>query len=213
MSIASYPDYLVQVMRLIDGDDVTVSDLSQDTMNQIVSLAQRRLYRVVRCRYNEVPFTATTTTNNLATLPADFEEVSIVHVGRRALAPVSEEWMREYLDCNPTGEARYFAAAGDSLQFGPALTDGTAVQVRYYARLPDLTPANFSNNTLILREPDLFIYAALVEAVPFFNKAADQAQMFMAKFAQAVESVNATSQQAATNAGRLVRRPSSSLIG
>ena len=211
MSIASYSDYLVQVMRLIDGEDVTVSDLAPATMNQIVELAQRRLYRVLRCRYNEVAFTLTTVTGNLAPLPADFEEISVVHFGDRALEPVSEEWLREYLACEPTGETRYFAAAGNSLQFGPAVADGTLVQGRYYARLPDLTPANFTTNTLIVREPDLFIYAALVEAVPFFNKARDQAQVFAAKFAQTVDAVNSASKQAATNAGRLVRRPSTAL--
>jgi hypothetical protein len=211
--IASYSDYLVQVMRLIDGDDVTVSDLSQNTMNQIVSLAQRRLYRMVRCRYNEVSFTTTTVTGNLAPLPLDFEAISIVHFGKKALTPVSEEWMREYLDGNPTGDARHFCASGANMLFGPAVADGTLVQGRYYARLDDLTPANFSANTLIAREPDLFIYGALVEAVPFFNKAADQAQSFAAKFAQAVESVNSSSQQLATNAARLVRKPSAWLIG
>lgn len=213
MSIASYPDYLVQVMRLIDGDDVTVSDLSQNTMNQIVDLAQRRLYRVVRCRYNEVSFTSTSVTGNLAPLPSDFEEISLIHFGKRALEPVSEEWLLDYLQYAPTGDCRYFAASGANLRFGPAVTDGTLVEGRYYARLPDLTPANFSTNTLILREPDLFIYAALVEAVPFFNKAADQAQMFMAKFAQCVDAVNDGSRNAANNAARLVRRPSTALIG
>lgn len=212
--ITSYSDYLVQVMRLIDGDDVTVSDLATDTLKQIVGLAQRRIYRQVRSRFNEIPFASTvTTTNNLAALPIDFEAVSIVHLGGKALTPVTEEFLREYLDSNPAGDACYFASVGSNLQFGPAVTDGTIVQGRYFARLDELTAANFSANTLIAREPDMFIYAALVEAIPFFPGAANNAQMFIAKYEQIKDAINSDSRNVAINAARLVRNNSARLTG
>lgn len=212
--ITSYSDYLVQVMRLIDGDDVTVSDLATDTLKQIVGLAQRRIYRQVRSRFNERAFASTvTTTDNLAALPLDFEAVSIIHFGGKALTPVTEEFLREYLDSNPTGDACYFASVGSNLQFGPAVADGTIVQGRYFCRFDELSAANFGDNALVAREPDLFIYAAVVEAIPFFPGAANQAQMFMAKYEQIKDAVNADTRNVAINAGRLVRNNSARLTG
>ena len=211
--IASYVDYLVQVQRLIDGDDVSASEVSGATLNQIVALAQRRIYRDVRSRFNEKAFSDVAVAGNLAALPADFEAVSIVHFGGSSLEPVTEETLREYLDGNPTGECRYFADAGNSLQFGPAVANGTLLQGRYYYRADELTATNFSANTLIAREPDLFIYAALVEALPFFTSMSNQGQMFMAKYIQIKDAVNLDSSRIATNAGRLMRSPSAKLVG
>ena len=210
--IASYADYLVQVMRLIDGDDVSVSEIATATMGQIIGLACARVYRHTRSRYNEKAFSGVLTSSNEAPLPADFEAISVVHFGRKALRPASEEWLLDYLDCNPTGDAEFFCSAGTALKFGPAVADATAVQGRYFYRAPELTPANFSANTLIAREPDLFIYAALVEAIPFFEKANDQGQMFLAKFTQIVDAVNLETSRTATNAGRLTRTNSTRLV-
>lgn len=211
--IASYSDYLVQIMRLMDGDDVSASEISTTTLNQVVALAEKRIYREVRSRFNEKAFTGVTVTSNLAALPADFECVSVVHFGGKALEPIAEEAMREYLRNNPSGDCQFFASAGDSLQFGPAVADGTAVQGRYFCRLPDLTAATFSANTLIAREPDLFIYGALVEAAPFFTAAANQAQVFMAKYAAIKDAINLASERVAGNAGRVQRSNSARLLG
>ena len=204
--IASYSDYMVQIMRLIDGDDVSASEIATATLNQVIDLAQRRIYRETRSRYNERAFVGLTVTGNAAALPDDFEAISVIFAANgQALRPASEEWLLDYLACNPTGPCKFFASAGQSLKFGPALTDATVVQGRYFYRLADLTPANFAANTLVAREPDLFIYAALVEAIPFFAKAAAQGQMFLGKYGAIVGAVNLASANTATNAGRLAR--------
>jgi hypothetical protein len=121
--------------------------------------------------------------------------------------------MREYLHGNPTGECKFFCAAGSSLQFGPAVTDATVLHGRYYCRLPALTSSNFGSNELIAREPDLFIYAALVEAVPFYVGAARNAAMYMEKYEQIKEAVNSDTKRTATRAGRLQRSNSFRLVG
>jgi hypothetical protein len=210
--ISSYSDYQVQVMRLMDGDDVSASEIPLATMEQVINLAERRIYREVRSRFNEKAFTGVVVTGNLATLPSDFESISTVHFGGRSLRPVTEEWLRDYLECEPTGECSFFASAGNSLQFGPAVADATAVQGRYFYRLDDLTRANFSANTFIAREPDLFIAAALVEAIPFFLQAKNQAQSFTERYERIKMAVNAGSSNVALNASRLTRSPSARLV-
>ncbi|MCU9931113.1 hypothetical protein OFL77_27665, partial [Escherichia coli] len=54
--------------------------------------------------------------------------------------------------------------------FGPAVADGTAVQGRYFYRLPELSAATLPTNALFAAAEDLFTYAALCESAPFFEQ-------------------------------------------
>ena len=213
MGIASYPQLLTDITRLIDGEDVSITQVAPATLAQVINLAERRVYRDVRCRWNEKPFSGVTVTGNLAAIPADFESLSTVHLGKKALEPVTEEWLREYLNNGASGDARYVAPAGGSLMFGPAVADGTAVQGRYFYRWPDLTQANFSANLLIANEPDVFLFACLVEAVPFFSTGAGQAQAWGEKYESVKERINTQHERMTANAGRIKRRASTSLMG
>ncbi len=205
--ITSYTDYLVQLQRLIDGDDVSASEITHETLHQVAKLAQRRIYREARSRYNELAFAGLTVTGNLAPVPDNFEALSVMYVDGAALEFVSEEWLREYLAGNNSGDCRYVARSGGNFMFAPALSDGVTVQGRYFARLPNLTNDNFSANQFIAREPDLFIYAGLLEAIPFFQVPGPQAQLFAAKYESIKNAVNVDTERTAI-AGRIRRRPS-----
>lgn len=210
-AINTLSELYVEIVRLLDGDDPEVSDLSTDTLGRLLSVAQRRIYRDVRSRWNEKSFTSLTVTGNLAALPSDFESPSIVHFGRQALIPVSEEVILDYYASSGTQE-KYFAVAGSSYTFWPAIADGTLMQGRYFARLPDLTDDNLSLNDLFQNADDLFVYAALVESAPFFG-ASDKMPVWEAKYQSIVESLNYRTGRAAFDAGRLQVRPSASIIG
>lgn len=213
MSIASFNDYQVQITRLLDGEDVSVSNVTTDTLLQIINLAERRIYRDVRSRFNEKAFSAVTTTDSLAAIPSDFEAASVLHFGKKALEPVSEGWMMEYNECEPTGDCLYFCEAGTSFMFAPAVADGTALEGRYFYRLPDLDGTTFAANTFIAREPDLFIYAALVEAVPFFPRSAAHAAAWMERYTAIKDRLNSDRKRASSEGGRIRRRPSTRLMG
>lgn len=206
--ISSYSDFLTQLGRLIVGEQVSYSSLPIDTLRQIIAIGERNVYRKVRSLHNEKDFDSIVVTGNAANLPTDFIVSSVVHFGKKALEPVSEEWLREYLNSQPDGDIRYFCSAGNSLLFGPAVTDGTLLQGRYFFRYPDLDETTFSSNTLFAQEPNLFIYGCLVEAVPFFPQSGSQAQLWAAQFESAVDRVNTDASRAAASAGRLRRRAS-----
>lgn len=210
MSIASYSDLLVQVTRLMDGEDVTATELTLGTLNQIVGQAERRIYREVRSRHNEKAFSSLTVTSNLATLPTDFEASSVVHFGKAPLLPVPEEWLREYLNNGATGDCKYFAEAGASFMFGPSVADATTVQGRYFYRHPDLTSSTFAANTLMANEPDLFVHAILAEGVAFFAK---DPRYWEAKYQDTRDRINAAKNRTAYSAGRIRIRPSTQLMG
>lgn len=197
---------------MIDGDDTGSSDLPLASLQQFVNLAERRIYREVRSRHNEKAFSSLTTSGNLATIPADFEACSVIHFGGVPLTPVPEEWLREYLDSNQTGECQYFAEAGGSFLFGPAVADGTTVQGRYYYRHPDLSADTYAANTLIQKEPDLFLYATLLESAPYMGQ--DQRVAIWGPRYEAIrDKLNADKNRAAYSAGRIQMRPSTRLMG
>lgn len=209
MSITSYAGLLTELTRLIDGEDASISNISTGTLSQIVNMGERRIYREVRSRHNEKAFSGVTVTSNAATIPADFEACSVVHFGSIPLIPVSEEFLRAYLDGNPAGDCRYFAEAGSSLMFGPSVADGTSVQGRYFYRIADLTEANFSSNALMSKEPDLFVYAALAESGPYFGEEHMRRIPFWeAKYASIRDRINQAKVNTAYSAGRISRRPS-----
>lgn len=203
-AIASLSSLYVEITRLLDGEDPTVSDLSTASLERLVTVAQRRIYREVRSRWNEQSFTGITVTSNLAPLPSDYASASIVHFGRRALKPVAEEVIRDYWDSSGSTEL-YFADAGPNLTFWPAIANGTALQGRYFAILPDLTNTNFASNLLMANADDLFVYAALVESAAFFGARQDMPQ-WEAKYQSIVEALNTQRMRGAYSAGRIQRR-------
>ena len=212
MSIATYSQLMVELNRLIDGENVTVSEVPLATLQSIVNLGERMVYREVRSRHNEVPFSGLTTSGNLATIPDDWESASTVHFGGKPLDPVSEDWLRIVNANGLTGQARYFAEAGPALTFAPVVADGTAVQGRYFARLPDLSAATLPSNALFMAEPDLFIYAALAKSGPFFEQDA-RVPLWTAEYTRIRDAINTAKDRAAFSAGRVQIRPSTNMIG
>lgn len=210
-NIATMASLFVEITRLLDGEDPTLTDISFATLDRLVNVAQRRIYGDVRSRWNEKAFTTTAVTGNLAPLPDDFEVASIVHLGRRSLIPVDENVIRDYSG-STGGTERYFAHAGNNFTFWPPIADGTLLQGRYYARLADLTDANIATNALFQNADDLFVYASLVESAPFFGASSNMA-LWEAKYDSIVNRVNKHNHRAAYSAGRLRIRPSASICG
>lgn len=209
--ITTWSQFLNRLSSLIAGDDTGSTSVAVSTLEAVISMGEERLYRELRSRFNEKSFSALTVTSNAATIPADFEASSIVHFGKKPLDPVSEEFLREYLNGNPTGDARYFAAAGPSFLFGPAVADGTAVQGRYFYRLPALTAATLPTNALFAVANDLFIYAALCESAPFFEQDV-RIPIWNAKYESIRDSLNRGTHRAAYSAGRIRVRPSTPVL-
>lgn len=207
----TYSGFLVDLNRLIDGDDVSVSDIPVATLQAIASLGERRIYREVRSRYNEVAY-AVSVASNAAVIPADFEANSMMHFGKGPLTPISEELCRQYIWDQTKFSVQYFAEAGSSFIFAPVIADATAVQGRYYARLPNLDATTLPTNALYAANPDLFLYAALCESAPFFGQDA-RMPLWNAKYTSIKDAINEEKQRAAYSTGRMQMRPSALLGG
>lgn len=217
---ASFSGFLVELMRLLDGDEGSPTDLPQATLQQIIELGERRIYRDVRSRYNLKSFGAAlisgttapvTVTANLAPIPDDFESCAVAHFGRQPLLPVAQETLLEMNVGGSSGEAIYFATTGDSFSFSPAVADDTELQGTYYCRLPALDAATAPTNLLLENEKDVFIYGVLVEGAPIFRKF-NEIPLWEQKYRMAVERANTRNANAAYSAGRMRVRPSTRLM-
>jgi len=204
----TYAEFLTDLTRLIDGEDVSVSEVSGLTLEKIINLGERRIYREIRSRWNEVAFD-TAVTNNYAPIPDDWEATSVIHFGKQALLPVAEGVVRDYFaqHGNGGGDCKYFAEAGDSFTFWPAVADGTEVQGRYFCRLPDLTEQTLPENSLFNQEPDLFLYGCLSQSAPFFGQL-PSLPIWESRYVLIRDSINEAKNRAAYSAGRMQRRPS-----
>jgi hypothetical protein len=204
MAITTWAGYLAQLTRLLDGDEISNSIVTTATLEQVISLAETRIYREIRCRWNERDFSACTVNDNRAPVPNDFESPSIVHFGGSQLQAVTEPFL---IDQRYITEPRYFAIAGDSFTFAAAVVDGAQVQGRYYCRLPALNSATLPNNDLFLNESNLFIFAALSAGAPFYGLNAMQ-PIWEAQYTSLRESINRAAFRSAYSVGRLQMRPS-----
>ena len=216
----NYSTFLVDLTRILEGDEVSPTDLPLNTLQQIIGLAERQIYRDVRCRWNQKSFAdaivdGTTmqlvVTDNEAPIPDDLEATDFVHFGKKALLPVAHEWLIEYLQNAGTGDCQYFATTGASFKFGPAVADDTEVQGNYFARLPALTAGTAASNKLFQLENDVFLYACLVEAAPIFKRMADLPG-WAAVYGATVDRVNKRTSDAAYSAGRMRIKPSTRVI-
>lgn len=211
MSFTTYPGFLDQLTRLIDGEDTNVSEVAPHTLKHIVSLGERRIYREVRSRWNVKSFTTTAVTANLAPIPEDWESTDTIHFGKQSMLPETEDQIRARLLHNASGEPFYFASAGASFTFAPAIANGTLLQGRYFARLPDLSATTFAANNLILKEPDLFLYGCLSQSAPFYGQD-NRLQMWEARYTDIRDAINNGMHRAAFSAGQMRVSPSTKVL-
>ncbi len=202
MQFSNYADFRTQVHKLIDGDDVSQSDLSADTLDLIISMGEQRLYREVRSSAQDASLSLTITAN-AATLPSDLLELRNVYIaGYAPIEIVPYETFLQYATTGAQGVAIYAAQIGDTLQFAPSTT-GT-LSGRYYRKFPDIS-AGLTSNTFFARHPDAFLYAALSEAAPFISDA--RLQVWEAKYVNVRNWLNNEEKRRVYNASRLSVKP------
>lgn len=168
MNFANYAEFRTRVQQLIDGDDVSVSDLSSTILDLLIDMGEQRIYREVRSSTMDTSLSVAVSSNS-ATLPSDLIELrSIYFTGERPLEIVTYEQMLTYQGDSPdTGIVRFAAQIADTLTFWPSAS-GTLLG-RYYKKFSDIS-SGITSNTLFARHPDLFIYAALSESAPFIGE-------------------------------------------
>jgi hypothetical protein len=186
MQFPNYNAFRVAVQHLIEGDDTGSNTFSVNTLDLMIAMGEARVYRDLRASSMQSALSAAVT-SNAATLPADLIELKEVYFsGKRPLDIIPLDRLRALeADDNLSGaDTRYCAQDGDTLRFWPPAT-GTVLG-SYYAKPAALETVTWASATTFARYPEVFLYAAMVEAMPLLGME-EKLQLWEAKFQQALD--------------------------
>jgi len=204
VQFANYAAFRQAVQTLIDGDDISQSDLSVNTLDLIIGAGEIRVYRDIRSSVQDTALSLTVTGNS-ATLPADFLELkgSPYIAGFRAGIYTPWEHIQNNIQQGASAAARsyQYGFQGDTMIFYPAL-DGSTVSGRYYKRFNDISTGT---NALFDRHADVFLYASLAESAPFLGEIS-RLQVWDQKYQTLVQSANEQERRRSTRGSKMATR-------
>ncbi len=206
MQFASYVDFRTKVQVMLDGDDISTSDLSTQVLDLIIAAGEQRIYRDVRSSTQDSPYSLTIA-SNAATLPVDYLELRgapYVPTFRTTEYMPWEQITNLIQSGNTRANPLYYSFQGDAMIFAPVLADGVVVSGQYYKRFPDLSTGL---NALFNRHADLFLYASLAESGPFIGEM-ERLPVWEQKYAGLVQGVNEQERRRITRGSKLATRVS-----
>ena len=207
MQFASYAAFREAVQTLLDGDDVSQSDLSVATLDIIIGAGEIRLYRELRSSTQDTALSLTVA-SNAVTLPSDFIELKGPPLVSGFLAATYAPWEALQNQSQIVGTTAqsptFYTFEGDTIIFYPTLIDGTIVQGRYYKRFNDISTGT---NALFDRHPDVFLYAALAESAPFLGEMT-RLPIWEQKYQGLVQAANESERRRQTRGSKLQTRVS-----
>lgn len=139
---------------------------------QFIRFGENSIFRRLRCRANEKSFTTDLTTDKTGfALPDDFIEMKYLLVNGKPLERRSDiEYLARLSADNAPGEPSWFARVLSDIKVWREADDGYDVEMIYwYNQAGDMVEDDDSTPVLLFA-PDLYLYAALIEAMPFLAK-------------------------------------------
>jgi hypothetical protein len=205
VQFSSYVDFRNQIGTLLDGDDISQSDLSVQVLDLIIGAGEVRIYRDIRSSCQDTQL-AITSVGNSAPLPGDYLELKGAPFTAKFRTATYEPWqvIQNALQTSSTtaSNVMHYSFEGDAMIFYPAQGDGTLINGRYYKRFTDISSGL---NALFTRHPDLFIYAALSESAPFLGEMT-RLPIWQGKYGELAQSANEQERRRVTRGSKLATR-------
>lgn len=204
MQFSSYTDFRNRLHTLLDGDDISQSDLSTSVLDTLIGAGEQRLYRVMRSSTQDTALSLTVTSNTAA-LPSDFLELRGSPYVAANMPAVYAPWeaiqQKIQTGTQNANHPVYYSFEGDNLIFYP-VQSGVTVTGRYFKRFSDISTGL---NALFNRHPDVFLYAALAEAGQFLGDSV-RTPIWEQKFAALVGEANEQERRRMTRGSKLSTR-------
>jgi hypothetical protein len=205
VNFSNYADFRNVVQVMLDGDDISTSDLSVDVLDTIIGAGEQRIYRELRSSTQDTAY-AISTTNNMATLPTDFLELhGAPYVGTFGVAtyrPWEDLQNMVQLGSDTSNHPVFYSFQSDAMFFYPMTGTGVVVTGQYYKRFADISTGL---NALFTRHPDVFLYASLAESAPFLGEQ-ERGPVWDAKYTSLVNAANEQELRRYTRGGKLSTR-------
>lgn len=157
---------------------------------EFIQLAEGRINRTLFIRERMTQATGTTSGGEIA-VPGDLDRIVSLRVLRGsdmvAVNPVPPDAIK-----GRPGSPTAYTVTGSSLVLDGS--DDTDYSLLYYARIPGLSDTN-SQNWLLLKEPSLYLYGALMEAAPYLRND-DRTALWASQFKAALDDLSMTDEMA-----------------
>ena len=185
MAIDSYSTLQTAVANWLDRDDLT------DRIPEFISLAEARFNRDLRIRAMETKQTASTVAaqRNYA-LPTGYLQMRNFQVNVtpvRVLEYVTPEIYDRLYGSTANGIPVYYTLLANEIQLGPIPDSVMTLEMPFYKTFDALSPTT-TTNWVLANAPDVYLYAALMEAEAFLVNDA-RLPTWSAGYQRAIESL------------------------
>jgi len=195
MSIASYSELQTAVANWLHRADLT------STIPDFIMLGEKRISREIRSPEMETAYTGTIASGVIA-VPTDFLAWKSVYIDGapvRILRVKPLDWLIEnYPTRSAHAQPVFMARNGANFEFGPYADSAYTVKGTYYKRLD---PVSTSWNSLATASPDLYLAAALAEAIPFVKR--DDLMVWEGKFNAIKNAINGENAESEISGGAI----------
>jgi hypothetical protein len=162
-------------------------DISDSQCESFLTFAARRIQRKLRTRYNRKAANLTAPVSGVTTVPTDYVESFRLVWNGRPLERISQIAMdRQRYDSPAIGIPESFSVDNGSVTLYPTPDSEQTLTLTYYYRLDDLATVDAALST---EAPELWIYGACLEAMPFL-KSEGGARSWADLFMTTVEEMN-----------------------
>ena len=121
---------------------------------------------------------------------------------QRVLELLTPQQLEENRASNPGGGVpAYYAIIGGEIQLAPVPLSVTTLKLTYYGRLTPMSDT-VTTNEILVNNPDLYLYGALVEAEPYLMND-ERLPMWGSMLDRAIDAVKGADDREAWNAGQL----------
>ena len=183
MAITTYAELKTAVANWIHRDDLTAY------VDDIITLGEKRILREVKTRDMEAALNLTIS-NGVATIPSDYVSIKHARVDGSPSQPLGSVTASQLYTQFPlrsgSGKPQKIAVDQGSFIFGPYPDSNYTILGTYYKRLPALSTGV---NALFTANPDLYLAAALGEALAF-NANDKRLAVWEAKYQSIKEALN-----------------------
>lgn len=143
-----------------------------DQIGTFVQLGEKKIFRRLESLQNEIILETTSPTPIFSVpLPADYKSTKMITVDDEPLVRESELAFKKMQKNRPgSGAPKKVARIKDDLIFYPTPDSNYTVWHYYYADLGGALVADEDTNAVLIAYPDLYLYAAMIEAMPYLVK-------------------------------------------
>ena len=156
-----------------------------------ISLAEKKIFRQLRCRFNEVQVDGDLALDATAiTLPTDFLEMKFITVNGKPLERRSDiDYLSRIAVDNAGGEPTWFARVLNEIKLWRTADSDYDFSFIYWATQEGDLVEDEDDTPVLLFAPELYLWGSLIEAMPFLVKD-ERLATFQALFTQSMDEID-----------------------